>query len=69
MSNVARNHKDNVFCLLYREKKNLLSLYNAIKERVNSLARFASRTRRYRGEGRGTGSCDVRGSNLSENEE
>ena len=30
MSNVARNHKDNVFCLLYREKKNLLSLYNAM---------------------------------------
>lgn len=31
MSNaVTRNHKDNVFCLLYREKKNLLSLYNAI---------------------------------------
>lgn len=30
MSNIVRNHKDNVFCLLYREKKNLLSLYNAI---------------------------------------
>jgi len=30
MSNVVRNHKDNVFCLLYREKKNLLSLYNAM---------------------------------------
>jgi hypothetical protein len=30
MSNVTRNHKDNVFCLLYRDKKNLLSLYNAI---------------------------------------
>lgn len=30
MSNVARNHKDNVFCLLYRDKKNLLSLYNAM---------------------------------------
>ena len=30
MSNVARNHKDNVFCLLYREKKNLLSLYSAM---------------------------------------
>ena len=30
MSNIARNHKDNVFCLLYREKKNLLSLYNAM---------------------------------------
>ena len=30
MSNVTRNHKDNVFCLLYREKKNLLSLYNAM---------------------------------------
>ena len=30
MSNAARNHKDNVFCLLYRDKKNLLSLYNAM---------------------------------------
>ncbi|MCM1025989.1 MAG: transposase [Roseburia sp.] len=30
MSNMARNHKDNVFCLLYRERKNLLSLYNAV---------------------------------------
>ena len=30
MSNVTRNHKDNVFCLLYRDKKNLLSLYNAM---------------------------------------
>lgn len=30
MSNETRNHKDNVFCMLYREKKNLLSLYNAI---------------------------------------
>ena len=30
MLNVTRNHKDNVFCLLYRDKKNLLSLYNAI---------------------------------------
>ena len=30
MSNTVRNHKDNVFCLLYREKKNLLSLYNAM---------------------------------------
>ncbi len=30
MSNAARNHKDNVFCMLYREKKNLLSLYNAM---------------------------------------
>ena len=30
MSNKLRNHKDNVFCLLYREKKNLLSLYNAV---------------------------------------
>ena len=30
MSNVTRNHKDNVFCMLYRDKKNLLSLYNAI---------------------------------------
>lgn len=30
MSNVTRNHKDNVFCLLYMDKKNLLSLYNAV---------------------------------------
>lgn len=30
MSNETRNHKDNVFCLLYRDKENLLSLYNAI---------------------------------------
>lgn len=30
MSNVTRNHKDNVFCLLYKDKKNLLSLYNAV---------------------------------------
>lgn len=30
MSNVTRNHKDNVFCLLYRDRKNLLSLYNAV---------------------------------------
>ncbi len=30
MSNTARNHKDNVFCLLYRDKRNLLSLYNAM---------------------------------------
>ena len=30
MSNVTRNHKDNVFCMLYRDRKNLLSLYNAI---------------------------------------
>lgn len=32
MSNVARNHKDNVFCLLYRDRKNLLSLYNAMND-------------------------------------
>lgn len=30
MSNVVRNHKDNVFCMLYRDRKNLLSLYNAM---------------------------------------
>lgn len=30
MSNVTRNHKDNVFCLLYKDRKNLLSLYNAV---------------------------------------
>lgn len=30
MSNITRNHKDNVFCMLYRDKKNLLSLYNAM---------------------------------------
>ncbi len=27
---VYRNHKDNVFCLLYREKTSLLELYNAM---------------------------------------
>ena len=32
MSNTERNHKDNVFCLLYRDKKNLLSLYNAMND-------------------------------------
>ncbi|MCM1058075.1 MAG: hypothetical protein NC517_10775 [Firmicutes bacterium] len=32
MPNMSRNHKDNVFCLLYREKKNLLSLYNAMND-------------------------------------
>lgn len=32
MSNVTRNHKDNVFCLLYRDKRNLLSLYNAMND-------------------------------------
>lgn len=30
MSNMTRNHKDNVFCMLYRDRKNLLSLYNAM---------------------------------------
>lgn len=30
MANVTRNHKDNVFCLLYKDRKNLLSLYNAM---------------------------------------
>lgn len=30
MSSKVRNHKDNVFCMLYREKKHLLSLYNAM---------------------------------------
>lgn len=30
MPNVTRNHKDNVFCLLYRDRRNLLSLYNAM---------------------------------------
>lgn len=32
MSTITRNHKDNVFRLLYREKKHLLSLYNAMNE-------------------------------------
>ncbi len=27
---IYRNHKDNVFCLLHREKANLLELYNAL---------------------------------------
>ncbi len=30
MTNVTRNYKDNVFCMLYRDKENLLSLYNAV---------------------------------------
>ncbi len=30
MTNIERNHKDNVFCMLYRDKENLLSLYNAM---------------------------------------
>ncbi len=30
MANIERNHKDNVFCMLYRDKGNLLSLYNAV---------------------------------------
>ena len=28
--NVAVKYKDNVFCMLYRDKKNLLELYNAL---------------------------------------
>ena len=30
MANIERNYKDNVFCMLYRDKENLLSLYNAV---------------------------------------
>ncbi len=30
MGNAYRNYKDNVFCLLHREKANLLELYNAL---------------------------------------
>ncbi len=30
MANAARNHRDNVFCMLYRDRKNLLSLYNVM---------------------------------------
>ncbi len=30
MPNVTRNYKDNVFCMLYRDRKNLLSLYNVM---------------------------------------
>ena len=30
MANFERNYKDNVFCMLYRDKENLLSLYNAV---------------------------------------
>lgn len=30
MSEVKRNYKDTVFCMLFREKKELLSLYNAV---------------------------------------
>ena len=29
--NVAVKYKDNVFCMLYREKENLLDLYNALR--------------------------------------
>ena len=29
-NNVTVKHKDNVFCLLYNDKKNLLDLYNAL---------------------------------------
>lgn len=32
MANAARNHRDNVFCILYSDRKNLLSLYNAVNE-------------------------------------
>ena len=30
--NVAVKYKDNVFCMLYRDKKNLLELYNALND-------------------------------------
>lgn len=30
MANAARNHRDNVFCILYSDRRNLLSLYNAV---------------------------------------
>jgi len=30
MGNQTRNYRDNVFCLLHRDRKNLLSVYNAI---------------------------------------
>ena len=30
MPNTARNHRDNVYCMLYRDRGNLLSLYNAV---------------------------------------
>ncbi len=30
MTNKTRNYKDNVFCMLYSDKQNLLSLYNAM---------------------------------------
>ncbi len=30
MGNETRNYRDNVFCLLHRDRKNLLSVYNAI---------------------------------------
>lgn len=29
---VIRNHKDTVFCMLFKEKENLLSLYNAVNK-------------------------------------
>lgn len=31
-TNVQRNYKDTVFRMLFREKKNLLSLYNALNK-------------------------------------
>ena len=52
MSNTERNHKDNVFCLLYRDKKNLLSLYNAMNdtsyENEEELKKIASPGRLHR---------------------
>lgn len=30
MTMTHRNYKDNVFCLLYRDRANLLELYNAL---------------------------------------
>lgn len=30
MANIERNYKDNVFCMLYRDREKLLSLYNAV---------------------------------------
>ncbi len=31
-TSVQRNYRDTVFCMIFREKKNLLSLYNALND-------------------------------------
>ena len=34
-SSAIRQYKDNVFCLLYRDKNNLLDLYNGLNDTTN----------------------------------